>query len=284
MSAWEALLLGLLQGATEFLPVSSSGHLVIGQLLLDLQLPGVVFEVVVHLATLVSVLVVYRGRAGWIVRGSLAGRREELGYLGLLLVASVPAGLVGVLFQDAAGALFDRPPVVGVALLVTGALLWSSRWALSSTEETAPAEAAVSPVVGEERLRPPDRDRLPGPMVALWIGVAQAVAIVPGISRSGATVVTGLWLRVDPEEAAAFSFLMSVPAIGGAALLSAIDLVGEPVAFPWVAATVGAVAAALAGVVAIRTFVAMLRRRAFHHFAPYCWLVGSAFLVYLSLR
>lgn len=261
MSPWEALLLGVVQGATEFLPVSSSGHLVMFQVVLGIDIPGKVFEVAVHVATLISVLWVYRERVRRLIAGSIRRESEALRYVGLLALASIPAGVVGVFFEDALTALFDRPAVAGVALLVTGTLLWSIRAA--------------------RRRRDAGEWRPPATRDAVLMGLAQAFAIIPGISRSGATVVTGLWTGVEAREAAAFSFLMSVPAIGGAALLSVVDLMEGTPGLGAGPLLVGGVAAALAGVLAIRTFVAMLEKRSFHHFAVYCWLVGAAFLSYL---
>lgn len=261
MTLWESIVLGVIQGATEFLPVSSSGHLVMAQAVLDIEVAGVLFEVAVHVATLVSILFVYRERVGRLASGVLGREREALEYLGLLVVATIPAGLLGVFGGDAIEALFDAPVTAGVALLVTGVVLWSSRAALKGA-----------------------KDDRPGWGGALLIGIAQMFALVPGISRSGSTVVASLWLGVAPKEAAAFSFLMAVPAIGGAALLQIPDLMEAGTSLSAAVLVGGGVAAALTGVLAIRTFVLMLARRSFHLFAPYCWLVGAAFLLYLRLR
>ena len=287
---WEAFLLGGLQGATEFLPVSSSGHLVMGQAVLGIAVPGVVFEVMLHVATLVSVLVVYRGRLGKLVRGTLRRDVEAWRYLGLLALATVPAGAAGILLGDAVESLFDIPGVTGVALLVTGTFLWTAR---AAQHRWAARDAERAPRDGEGALQPEERSsrRLPatGPapdmLAALVMGVAQAFALVPGISRSGATVVAGLWMGVDPGEAAAFSFLMAVPAIAGAAVLEWPELAATtgggigPGPLAW-----GFVVAALTGILAIRIFVTMLHRRSFHRFGPYCWTVGLGFLLYLALR
>ncbi len=259
MTLIEAIVLGIVQGATEFLPVSSSGHLVIFQELLDVREPGVVFEVAVHVATLVSILFVYRKRVADLAVGALRREADALRYVGLLALATVPAGLVGVLAEDAVEALFENPFAPGFALLVTGLFLWSSRAAMPRATAAAPGWGA-----------------------ALLIGVAQAFALVPGISRSGSTVVAALWLGVDPKEAAAFSFLMAVPAISGAAVLQLGELgAGGGLT---TALLVGSAFAAVTGVLAIRTFVAMLAKRSFHLFAPYCWAVGAAFLIYLVVR
>jgi undecaprenyl-diphosphatase len=228
--------------------------------LLGIDQAGVVFEVAVHVATLVSILLVYRTRVLDLARGALKGDRDALRYVGLIVVATLPAGLVGVLWKDTIEALFEMPQAPGFALLVTGAFLWSSR---------RPLEAA--------------KGTLPGWGAALLIGIAQAFALVPGISRSGATVVAALWLGIEAREAAAFSFLMAVPAIAGAAVLQLPEL--SAVSGPgWGVLLVGGVTAGVTGVLAIRTFVALLARRAFHLFAPYCWVVGTLFLVYLGLR
>ena len=294
MTWYEGVLLGFLQGATEFLPVSSSGHLVMGQELLGLEVPGMAFEVALHVATLVSVVVVYRGRIGALLAGVARRDREQLRYAGLLVLASVPAAIAGIGFGDFFASLFDSAAVTGVALLVTGCVVWSARGAL----DRGPAAK-------------------PGVRTALAMGLAQAAAIVPGISRSGATVVAALWRGVDPREAAAFSFLMSVLAVGGAAVLKVPELVaglgggvagglrpgadagvfgvGLPDAgtADWASAAdavsmavlgVAAAVACVTGVLAIRAFRAMLESRSLHRFAPYLWVVGALFLWFVSGR
>lgn len=262
MNYWESVLLGFVQGATEFLPVSSSGHLVITQALLGIDIEGVAFEVAVHLATLVSILLVYRTRVVDLARGALARDREAIEYVGLIVVATIPAGLLGVLAKDRIEALFDNPWAPGVALLVTGLILWSSRGARQQGEGLRPGWTA-----------------------ALLIGLAQAFALVPGISRSGSTVVAAMWLGLEAREAAAFSFLMAVPAIGGAAVLQIPDMTSAGIGGVSTGVLLaGALVAGVTGVLAIRTFVAMLARKAFHFFAPYCWMIGAAYLAFLYFR
>jgi undecaprenyl-diphosphatase len=193
--------------------------------------------------------------------GALRRERSALVYLGLILLASVPAGIVGVFFEDSIETLFDSPWVVGIALLVTGALLWSTR-----------AAQRRHPEPGGVTIR-----------AALLMGVGQAFAITPGISRSGTTVVVGLWAGVEASEAAAFSFLMSVPVIGGAALLQVPELIAGTPGVGWTAILIGGAAAAVTGVLAIKAFVLMLRNRTFHGFALYCWAVGTLFMLWLAL-
>ena len=261
MTIWDALVLGFIQGATEFLPVSSSGHLVMGQTLLGLHMAGVVFDATVHGATLVSILVAYRSRLGHLIGGVFGADGGAWRYVGLVSLATVPAALVGLLWKDQVEALFNAPRTVGIALLVTGGILWTSRAALRRQDWSAP-----------------------GWGTALLVGIAQVFALVPGISRSGTTVVAALWLGVEPTEAAAFSFMMAIPALGGAAILQIPDMRAGVGGVPAAALVAGSVVAAITGILAIWAFLAMLRHRAFHRFAPYCWIVGLAFLAYLALR
>jgi undecaprenyl-diphosphatase len=260
ISLLESAFLGLVQGATAFLPVSSSGHLVIFQTILGVEVSGVLFEVVVHVETLASILLVYRARVFDLARGALRLDREAYRYLGLLAVATIPAAALGLFARDPIEALFENPYAPGVALLVTGTFLWSSRAALAKATAQRPGWSA-----------------------AVLIGIAQAFALIPGISRSGATVVAALWLGIEAKEAAAFSFLMAVPAIAGAAVLQVPEIAAGQNLSAGVL-LLGGVVAAITGVLAIRTFVVMLGQRAFHYFGPYCWIVGLAFLLYLAIR
>jgi undecaprenyl-diphosphatase len=260
MSYLESLILGLIQGATEFLPVSSSGHLVVGQTLMGIQLPGVGFEVALHLGTLVSVALVYRNRLGALALRGMKGDPEAWRFIGLLFLATIPAAVVGLAFGDFLGGLFDAPQVAGFALLVTGTFLWTTRRALAR-----------------------ELGRKPGVQVALLMGVVQALAIVPGISRSGATVVMALWLGVDSEDAAEFSFLMAIPTILGAAVLQAPAMRSEGLGVELGPLLLGSVVAGFTGILAIRTFITMLKRKSFYRFAPYCLAVGALFLLYLAM-
>ena len=262
MTYWDAFLLGIIQGATEFLPVSSSGHLVIVQSLLSVSIEGVAFEVVVHLGTLFSILLVYRRRIIDLTVGALRNDRDSLAYGGLLIAATIPAAVLGLFAKEPIEALFDNPIVPGVALLATGTILWSSRSALGRTTVTRPTWS-----------------------MALLIGLAQACALIPGISRSGSTVVVAMWLGIEVREAAAFSFLMAVPAILGATIIQAPDVVGVgPQGLSISLLVVGGLTAGVTGIVAIRSFVEVLARRSFHFFAPYCWIVGLLYLAYLFVH
>lgn len=267
MNPLEAALLGLLQGLTEFLPVSSSGHLVLAQALLGIHVPGVAFEVAVHVATLLAVLVVYRSRIVELVRGLLMGERDSAAYVGLMFVASVPAAAVGLTARPFFESAFERPSLAAGFLLLSGVLAWTIDWATHR-------QAAAGTV----------RER-PSLLGAVVVGLAQALAILPGISRSGSTVAAGAGTGVGVVRMAEFSFLISVPAIAGPALLLLVErngaLNGEA-AWGGVGAApliVGFAVATVAGILAIHLFVRMLRSRRFRWFAYYCWLVGGAYLL-----
>jgi undecaprenyl-diphosphatase len=259
MSWWEGLILGIVQGLTEFLPVSSSGHLVVTEAALGIRMHGVFVEVALHVATLLAVLIVYWRRILELVTGALTGKGAAWRSVGLLFLASVPAGVVGVLFNDFFERTFHTLGIVGVDFLVTGVILWSTG-----------------------RAQQGDRPE-PDTKGALAIGLAQACAILPGISRSGSTVAAGLWTGVDPVRAAEFSFLMAVPAIAGAAVLHLPDLSRESMAVGAGPLALSFVAALVSGVLAIRLLVRLLARRAFHRFAPYCWVLGAVTLTWALL-
>ncbi len=261
MSFFDAILLGLVQGLTEFLPVSSSGHLVIGQTLLGVDSPGVAFEVVLHVATLLSVIIVYRARLWQLVVGAARGQRDALVFVGLLVLATIPAGLVGLFLEDAIERAFGLPAITGIMLLITGTLLWSTRFR-----------------------RPADDAHRPTPRLAIGIGIAQAFAILPGVSRSGATITAGLWGRLPGDRAAEFSFLLSIPAILGAALLQAGEIGESWRTMGAVPLAVAFLAALASGIAAIRSLVWLLRRQAFYAFAYYVWAAGGLFLLFLALR
>ncbi|MCH7645455.1 MAG: undecaprenyl-diphosphate phosphatase [Myxococcales bacterium] len=259
MTELEAFILGLIQGLTEFLPVSSSGHLLVLQALFGAERQGILIEVVVHVATLASVLIFYRRRVGALIAGAIRGDADALIYGLKLVVATLPAVLLVLVAGDFLEALFESTATAGIGFLITGGILWSTR-------KTAPAAQL----------------RGPGWGAALLIGCAQALAIVPGISRSGATVAAALALGVAPLAAAEFSFLMSVIAISGAAVRALPEFASAPseVIAPLVIASASAM---VFGVAAIWIFVRLLRTRGFHYFAYYTWAVGLAVFAGLAV-
>ena len=245
-----ALALGLLQGVTEFLPVSSSGHLALAQALLSgFRQPGVLFDALLHGGTLLAVVIHYRRDLGRLLCAPLpGGRREERALLGLLALGSLPAAAAGIGLQRFFEGLYGQPAVVGACLLITAALL-----------------AAAGRSRGERtRLTPWD---------ALWVGLAQAGAIAPGISRSGATIAVGMLRGVRPEEAARFSFLLSVPAVLGAVGVEGTHLLrGAGFEASWL---LGAAVAFASGLACLRLLLYAAARRRLGWFAGYCALLGT---------
>lgn len=255
MSWIEALILGIVQGLTEFLPVSSSGHLEIGKALMgDTSLPeeSLMFTVVVHAATALSTVVIYRKDILDILKGLFTFKwNEETRFSVNIIISMIPAALVGVFFEDFIDSLFSgQVLLVGFMLILTGLLLFLADRAKDTGKGVTPGNAAL-------------------------IGIAQAIAILPGISRSGATISTSVLLGIDRSKAARFSFLMVVPLILGkiAKDLLSDDLVlsGQNNA-PLI---IGFVAAFVTGLFACQAMIAIVRKSKLQYFAYYCFVVGT---------
>ena len=268
MTTLEAIVLGILQGLTEFLPVSSSGHLVLFQHLFGLKEAELFFDICVHLGTLVAVIIVFRQEIIKIISAllqliSLGGPKEkfiqkvesdpELKMAALIAIGSIPTAILGFLFAGIADRLFSSTLITGLMLMVTGLLLWLTRKA----ERHTAAASSNRLTVGK----------------AFIIGIVQGLAIIPGISRSGSTISAGLLLGVDRETAARYSFLLSIPAIVAAGLLSLKDGFSQTDPVIWIS-LLGAVTAALVGYGALKSLLHMVKKGRLHVFAPYCWLVG----------
>jgi undecaprenyl-diphosphatase len=274
MNYTEAILLGIIQGLTEFLPVSSSGHLVLFQQLFGLNEAELFFDVCVHLGTLLAVIVVFRQEITNIISAmtrlfSSRGSKKtvlqkiesdpDLKLALLIVIGSIPTAVMGFLFRGIADRLFASAFITGLMLIVTGLLLWITRWA-------AP------------RGQKPGADRLT-PQKALIIGVVQGLAIVPGISRSGSTISIGLLLGIRREAAARYSFLLSIPAIIGAGLLSLKEGLSQADPAVWIS-LLGAVTAAFVGYGALKCLLHVVKKGRLHMFAPYCWLAGILAIVF----
>jgi undecaprenyl-diphosphatase len=258
MSVLEAVLLGLIQGLTEFLPVSSSGHLAVLEHLWKLpaesRLP---LTTMLHGATALAVIFYFAPLLARLIRGlwasDAARRSSSWRMVGFIALASIPAGVVGVLFSDLIDRAFSSPLLIGMMLLVTGGVLFSTRFS-----------------------QPRGRT---GWLRTFLVGIGQAIAILPGISRSGATIASGLYLGMERKEAFEFSFLLAVPAITGAFLLEfrKVDLaVLSPSAL-----AVSMVAAFVSGLAALFVLARAVTGRKLHWFAFYCWLAGLATIVFV---
>ena len=262
MTWFEALILGLVQGLTEYLPVSSSGHLAIGQALFGMNdgADNLMFTVAVHVATILSTIVILWSEIDWILRGLFKFKlNDETKYVLNIIVSMIPVGVVGLLFKDQVEEIFGSGLlVVGCCLLITAALLTFSYYAKPRQKEQISMKDAFI------------------------IGLAQAVAVLPGVSRSGSTIATGLMLGNKKESLAQFSFLMVIPPILGEALLDIMKMVkGENVmgGIDTLPVIVGFVAAFLAGCVACKWMINIVKRGKLIYFGIYCAIVGVVTII-----
>lgn len=269
----QAIVLGIVQGLTEFLPISSSGHLVLFQSFLGLREPEIFFDVSVHIGTLVAVCVFFFNDikqmavalfsiSTWSTRGDVGllermCQTPELRLFCLIIVGTVPTVLIGLLLRPMADILFSSIRVVGFMLLVTGFLLWFTRGVKVKGRNTA--ELSL--------------------WDALCVGTMQGLAILPGISRSGSTIAMGLFKGLSRETAARYSFLLSIPAIVGAMVLELAGA-GSSVLPPVGPTVLGACVAGVVGYFALKVLMHLVRKGNLYVFAPYCWLLGVSVIVW----
>ena len=261
MNLLQAIFLGIVQGLTEFLPVSSSGHLVFFQSLFGMAEPQLFFDIMLHFGTLLAVVVYFRADLWKMIKGIkavLKGSEKKNDGMNLFLwiiLATLPTGFIGLLLKDWFESLFNRPEKVGWMLLITGGFLWLTRW-----------------VKGEGR--PLEKMKWSD---ALLIGIAQGISIIPGISRSGATISTGLFCRLDRELAGKFSFLLSVPAILGATLLEIKKLdSGEQL---WMV-LIGTAVAFGVGLLALTFLLRIVKMGKICNFSYYCCVIGAVMIIF----
>lgn len=272
MTLLQAIILGVVQGLTEFLPVSSSGHLVLAEHLLNVPVNAdVSFEVFVHFGTLMSVVLALWTDVREIVRSTVRAvtgirrapeqyrENEHFRMAVLIVLGSVPAAYIGIRFEDQITSAFTDPKLVAVMLVLTGLVLFLTR------------------------LAPKDGGRRVGLVSAVLIGCAQAMAIIPGISRSGSTISTGMYLGISPVRAARFSFLLSVPVIAGATLLKTLSIFNEGISLEGFAVILaGTVMAFGSGYAAIRFLLRVIEKGQFSIFSIYCLIVGTLGIVFLD--
>ena len=260
MTWFEALILGLIQGLTEYLPVSSSGHLAIGSALFGIEgEENLAFTIIVHVATVLSTLVILWKEIEWIFKGSFKFQmNDETRYVINIIVSMIPIGIVGVFFKDKVEAIF------GSGLLVVGCCLLVTALLLSFSYYYKPRQ--------KEKISLKD---------AFIIGLSQACAVLPGLSRSGTTIATGLLLGNSKEKLAQFSFLMVIPPILGEALLDALKMMkGEDIAgdIPAISLIVGFLAAFVSGCVACKWMINIVKKGKLIYFAIYCAIAGAVTL------
>ena len=274
MTFLEAILLGILQGLTEFLPVSSSGHLVLAQQFLGLKEPLVFFDVMLHVGTLAAVLVAYREAIGrllvggftavsdpqfWRKPGATLNTSGELKFIWLIFIGSIPTGIIAVVFKTQLESFFDEVGIVSSMLILTGIILQLPRLRRKKTDDSA----------------------TPTEVLKTWhaplIGIAQGCAITPGISRSGSTISLALFLGIPAKTAAEYSFLLSIPAILGAVALKVRDIGDTTIPFHIVGA--GMLASFIVGYIALRFLLVLLNRGQFSIFSYYCVALGFTSLL-----
>lgn len=260
MSVIEGIILGIVQGLTEFLPVSSSGHIELGKAILNINTAdNLLFSIVVHGATALSTIIVFRKEIYGIFKGLFQFKNNEsFNYALKILISMIPVGLIGIFFEDRINALFTGNVVfVGFMLVITGILLTFTYYTKNTTKEVS-------------------YDR------AIIIGIVQALAILPGISRSGSTISSALILGVDKEKAIKFSFIMVLLPIIGATLLKVKDYIETPALSSGIgtpALILGFIAAFLSGLLACTWMIKIVKTGKLIYFAYYCFLIGLVSIV-----
>ena len=264
MDILHSFLLGLIQGLTEFLPISSSGHLALGRYLLGGdENVGITFEVVVHFGTLCSIIIYYKTKIYSLILSGLkflkspSQTKNEKGVklIGFILISMIPAFIVGFTLKDYIENIFMNPILVCCMLILTGVILFLTKFS-----------------------RKPEGKITTGK--ALLIGISQAFAMIPGISRSGSTISTSLYLGISREDAANFSFLMVIPVIGGAMFLQMGEAVEVGInTSDVISLVVGFFTAFISGYYALKYLIIILKKKGFHYFAYYCWAVGGFGLI-----
>ena len=271
MEMYQGIILGILQGLTEFLPVSSSGHLVLGQIFFGITGSQLIFDISLHVGTLLAILVVYFSDIASILASvfgffskALSGKPvnhlftddPHLRMAGLILVGSVPTAVIGLFIKQYEAVLFSSALIVGFMLILTGIILWVSR------------NYYTAEPIGKGF----------GIKKAIFIGTVQGLAVLPGLSRSGSTIAAGMVAGLDRHTSARFSFLLSVPAVAGAELLGLKDIMEQGLSIDLVTIC-GTIAAFISGLIALKILLRLVHAGRFHLFAPYCWLAGAAALL-----
>ncbi len=254
---FDVMVLALLQGIAEFLPISSSGHLVIAQSLLKINNPGMRLEVVLHLGTMVSIMLYYRATLASLMWGFFRFERESMKMVGNVLLSAIPAAFFYFLCKDKVDAFFEDPAAIGGFLIFTGVVLCALRW----------MRCGEGPVSAPR---------------ALLVGLAQALAVLPGISRSGMTIAAARMSGISPDKSAEFSFLMCLPLLAGAAFLDIFGISpGTACAVPGWMLLAGAAVSAVVGFVSLAVLVKTLRGGRFWMFGLYCILAGFLSLLFV---
>jgi len=261
------LFLGLVQGLTEFLPVSSSGHLVLFQKAAGIQAPAMLFDICVHVGTLMAVMLIFYKDIFKMINalfqipskvssGQSLRDDTQLQMIFYIIVGTIPTGLMGILFRKQADLLFGSVPLVGIMLIITGGFLWMTRM-------IHPGHRTIKDLTI---------------LQALFLGFIQGLAIIPGISRSGATITAALLIKLERPVAGRFSFLLSIPSILGALVLELTEPVGEPV-FSYPIIFIASILSFIVGYVALRILLRVVDQGKLYYFSPYCFGIGGLALL-----
>ena len=259
ISYFHAIILGAVQGLAEFLPISSSAHLILVPWLFKWQDPGLAFDVALHLGTLLALLIYYRDDWIAMARSVTGGESAERRLLQLIIVASIPGAIIGLAFEKQAETTFRSPLLIAIAMAVLAVLLWLF-------DKLSPQKRTMSEMTYRD---------------ALVIGFSQALAIIPGVSRSGATITMARAVRIERGDSANFSFLMATPIIAGAGLVEARKLVHE--GLDW-SVGLGFISAAVFGLIAIAFLIRYVRTRDYVVFAVYRLLVAALVIAVFFAR
>lgn len=273
MELLESILLGILQGVTEFLPVSSSGHLVLAQELLNRNLDrGITFEIVVHFGSLFSILIYFRKRISEILVNLFSylmkpsqwktewQNNYDVRISFFILLSMIPAGIVGFTLKDTLEGAFSNPGLVSLMLLVTGSILYTNKFIDGKTDKVTAGNAFL-------------------------IGIAQAFAMIPGISRSGTTITIGSLIGIKREDIAEFSFLMLLPVIAGAMLLETRELISMgDTNFNFTPLIAAFFASLVSGYYSLKYLIKIFKSKGLHYFAYYCWTVGLLGIIYFGFK
>ena len=274
MEWYQSVILGMLQGITEFLPISSSGHLVLLQHIFGLKEPEILFDICLHIGTLIAICIIFR-QLIWqlikaifdhptiflskqaLIKGIQTNPHLRMSWV--IICGTIPTGIIGICFHHYVDQLFGNILNVGIALIVTGFILWFTRFP-----------------------NPKDRDILNMTVIdAIIIGIAQGLAILPGISRSGLTICTCLYVGINRQTAAQFSFLLSIPAILGALVLE-IDRISFHSMY-LSSIILGTVTATIIGFFALKWLLRIVNHGKMFWFAPYCWIIGCLTIIYSQI-
>lgn len=254
MNIFEAIIIGLVQGLTEFLPISSSGHLVVIQKILKINSPGNLIEVSAHLGTLLSIILIYKKEICGIITSLKSSESKK--YIFMIVLATLPSVVFVLTSKSFIIRLFESVSSVAIALIFTGCILYMSGIKYYSNKKLSLAKGFL-------------------------IGISQAFAIIPGISRSGMTISLALLLGVSSKEAAKFSFMLAIPAIFGATILTFLDAQFDQLKIMTTPLVVTALVSFVSGLLALKFLIKILNAGKFYYFSFYCILIGLISLLFL---